>query len=408
MTPSYPIYLTLLTNGKITLRGLVKLGNAKIYSVVELANDRANNLLISTYENTDEILDYAFQLEEVDHGLGRLKLKKAADHSGISAEHLKYGGHLLRLWLVQILNAMVEFESIPESLNLATLTPVYKGGGKDPLERGSYRGISVTPVISKLFKILILMMLEPHLQDLGIPHPNQTGYQKHTSCTDAIFSTAEMMSHYLEKGENMYLCCYDLHKAFDSVEYGVLLCRLYGMGINAKCWRLIRAWYSAPKCQVQLNDQFTLQRGVRQGSVLSPILFLLVMDPLLREMESLGLGASFAGLYLGASAHADDVRTVTSSLLCLRQQVDLVQNFASRNGLMLNIQKCKVMMASSISSAGRVLCSIDSTELVAKTSLKCFGFWWSWNLSAKVAIDESIKSQDVLSLCTAPRCFRES
>ena len=97
--------------------------------------------------------------------------------------------------------------TIPESLNLTTF---YKGAGKDPLERGSYRGISVTPVISKLFEILILMRLEPHLQDLGIPHPNQTGYQKHTSCTDAIFSTAEMMSHYLEKGENMYLCCCDL------------------------------------------------------------------------------------------------------------------------------------------------------------------------------------------------------
>ena len=75
-------------------------------------------------------MDYAFQLEEVDHGLRRLKSKKAADHSGISAEHLKYGGHLLTLWFVQILNAMVEFESIPESLILATLTPIYKGVAK--------------------------------------------------------------------------------------------------------------------------------------------------------------------------------------------------------------------------------------------------------------------------------------
>ena len=75
--------------------------------------------------------------------------------------------------------------------------------------------------------------------------------------------------------------------------------------------------YLAPKCQVQLygtlSNQFSLQRGVRQGSVLSLILFLLVMDPLLREMESLHLGPSFAGLCLGASAHADYVRTLTSS-----------------------------------------------------------------------------------------------
>ena len=90
------------------------------------------------------------------------------------------------------------------------------------------------------------------------------------------------------------------------------------------------------------------------------------MDPL-REMESLGFGTSFTGLYLGASALADDVRTVTTSLLCLREKVDLVQSFASRK---LNIQKCEVMMASSTSSAGRVLCS---TELVAKASLGCGG-----------------------------------
>ena len=231
------------------------------------------------------------------------------------------------------------------------------------MERGSYRDISVTPVLSKLLEILILLRLEPYLQELGILHTNQTGYRRHTSCADAIFSTAKRMAHYLKQREIIYLCCYDLQKTFDSVEYGVLLCRLYDEGINAKLWRLLRAWYLAPKCQVQLNstlsNQFSLQRGVRQGLVHSPILFLLVMDPLLREMESLHLGPSFAGLYLGASAHADDVRTLTSSLLCLKQQVDLVQDFASRNDLLLNIQKCEVMAASSACNTGSVLCSLD-------------------------------------------------
>ena len=125
------------------------------------------------------------------------------------------------------MNAIINLESIPEHLNLAILSPVYKGAGKDPLERGSYRGISVTSVISKLLETLILLRLELHLQELGIPHSNQTGYRRYTSCADAIFSTAELMSHYLEQRENIYLCCYDLQKAFDSVEYGILLCRLY-------------------------------------------------------------------------------------------------------------------------------------------------------------------------------------
>ena len=151
-------------------------------------------------------------------------------------------------------------------------------------------------------------------------------------------------------------------------------------------------WYTEPKSMVKLNGslshQFSLCRGVRQGSVLSPILFLLVMDPLLQQMESKNLGPSLAGQFMGASAHADDVRTVTSSLHCLEKQAGLVQTFAHQNGLSLNIQKCEVMIASSICKAEKVSVSIESMNIVAKKSL---GFWWSWDLSAKVAIEEAIK-----------------
>ena len=103
------------------------------------------------------------------------------------------------------------------------------------------------------------------------------------------------------------------------------------------------------------------------------------------------LGPSFAGLYLGASAHADDVRTVTSSLQCLRQQVDFVQSFATQNGLKLNIQKCEVMIAASICNAGKVVCSIGPDELIARSSVKRLGFWWSWDLSTRAAVEESIQ-----------------
>ena len=114
------------------------------------------------------------------------------------------------------------------------------------------------------------------------------------------------------------MCFYDLQKAFDSVQYPVLLKRLYEAGINGRAWRLIRDWYSKPKSRVRVNGQLTppitMERGVLQGSVLSPVLFLLVMDPLLRCLKSRGLGPSISDTYAGAFAHADDIRTVTTSL----------------------------------------------------------------------------------------------
>ena len=81
----------------------------------------------------------------------------------------------------------------------------------------------------------------------------------------------------------MFSCAYDLPKAFDSVEYSVLLERLFEVGINRNLWRLLNNWYEEVSCYVRIDgkspEKFRVERGVRQGSVLSPSLFLLVMDP---------------------------------------------------------------------------------------------------------------------------------
>ena len=89
------------------------------------------------------------------------------------------------------------------------------------------------------------------------------------------------------------MCLYDLCKAFDSVEYPVLLTRLREAAVAGRTWRIIRDWYVGRKCRVRLggklSQEFHVQRGVKQGSVLSPALFLLVMDPLLRQLQASGL-----------------------------------------------------------------------------------------------------------------------
>ena len=91
-------------------------------------------------------------------------------------------------------------------------------------------------------------------------------------------------------------CFYDLEKAFDSVEYCVLLHHLFRSGINGKTWRIIRYFYTNPRAQVRsgngLSEVINLERGVRQGSVLSPLLFLLVMDSLLIDLAHAEAGVS--------------------------------------------------------------------------------------------------------------------
>ena len=74
--------------------------------------------------------------------------------------------------------------------------------------------------------------------------------------------------------------------------------------------------------------------------MLSPVLFLLVMDPLVRGLEANHLGPSLHDAYVGAFAHADDIRTITSNLSTLKQQMEFIQKFCTDNALTLNLSKC--------------------------------------------------------------------
>ena len=90
------------------------------------------------------------------------------------------------------------------------MIPLYKGGGKDPLDTNSDRGITVSPALAKVLESLIHGRLSDVLAESGLPHTNQTAYQKNVSCAEAIFSTLEIVSNHCREGDRMYMCFYDL------------------------------------------------------------------------------------------------------------------------------------------------------------------------------------------------------
>ena len=205
---------------------------------------------------------------------------------------------VLFTWLLKTLNSIIELEAIHSTLKCGSITPIYKGGGKDPLDQNSYRGITVASVMAKVLESFILGRLNTVLLEAGVPHVNQTAYRRGVGCTDAIFATQETIAKHVREGSAVHMCLYDLQKAFGSVEFPVLLDHLFSI---EKTWRIIKSWYEGGSCCVKVEDRlsnaFPVQRGVRQGSVLSPTLFLLVMDPLLKKLETASLGLKINDLY---------------------------------------------------------------------------------------------------------------
>ena len=157
-----------------------------------------------------------------------------------------YGGKALKIWLKKIFNCIIVLEEVPDCLKEGLVIPIYKKQGKDPLLPSSYRGITLSSVVSKLLEIILLQQLSPFLEEQGFPDQLQTAYQKGISCMDAIFATQETLLHHLKEGGQPYLCLFDIEKAFGSTEIPILLQHLFELGVNGKLWRLINLCLSRP------------------------------------------------------------------------------------------------------------------------------------------------------------------
>jgi len=197
-----------------------------------------------SHGNCDDILDSEICAEEIEAALKSMKKGKSGGADGLSPEHLAYGGETLKCWLRKVFNIILSLEEIPDCLKEGILIPIYKKQGKDPLLPSSYRGITLSSVVSKLLEIILLQRLSPLLVEQGFPDQLQTAYQKGISCMDAIYATQEAITHSLKEGGKPYLCLFDIEKAFDSVEIPILLQGLYELGVNGKYWRLIKEWYT--------------------------------------------------------------------------------------------------------------------------------------------------------------------
>ena len=133
-----------------------------------------------------------------------------------------------------------------------------------------------------MLEIALTQKITPILDDVHSPQLTKMAYRRGPSCQD---SRMEGIANFVNDKEKVYTYFYDLASAFDTVEFSALLEELFQAGIRGKSLRLIRNWYTNLVSQVKvfayISRPFNISRGICQGSVLSPTLFNLVLDPLL-------------------------------------------------------------------------------------------------------------------------------
>ena len=111
----------------------------------------------------------------------------------------------------------------------------------------------------------------------------------------------EAIQHIRERGRKAYVALLDVRKAFDTVWHDGLFHKLYQMGIKDHTWRLLRKWYSSSSCSVlwkgQCSRPFLINQGVKQGAILSPLLYSIYLNDLLVELQQSNLGHALRTIF---------------------------------------------------------------------------------------------------------------
>jgi len=174
----------------------------------------------------------------------------------------------------------------PEDWQKAVIVPIWKKKG-NKRDCGTYRGISLLSHSGKIYAKILERRLRPII-DPQLSHC-QFGFRRNKGCTDAIFTLRQMCEKTIEFNKDLNIVFVDQEKAFDRVNRDTLWKVLERYGTDKQLLRNIMAFYEQSQGAVRttsgLTEWFKINSGVRQGCVLSPLLFIAYMDNITQDAK---------------------------------------------------------------------------------------------------------------------------
>ena len=237
----------------------------------------------STYEididfSNDLISDFALDERNIYHALKNLNPNKSKGPDNINGLLLKNFAQSISYPLTILFNISFRTGSLPTEWKMVNIDPVYKKGDKNCIE--NYRPIPLTCIVSKIFEKCIRDELLSHCKDLI--YDTQHGFMPNKSCVTQLVPFSHDISLGLNVGELIDVY-FDFAKAFDSINHDIILHKLkYQFGIDGHMFKFIKEYLRGRKQRVFVNRKFSsildVKSGVPQGSILGPLLFVLVIN----------------------------------------------------------------------------------------------------------------------------------
>lgn len=307
--------------------------------------------------------------QELNEAIKKLKNGKAPGHDKITSEMIKQLGQTGKGLLLQLLNKTWEEESIPQDWEIGIILPIFKKG--DNKECKNYRGITLLSTVLKVYEQILNNRLKEQIEHTL--SEAQSGFRKGRSAQDHIFTLQQIIRKKKEKSKSVYLAFLDMEKAFDRVPRKKIWESLHRRGADGKLIKSIQSLYKRTQNYVisknRKSELFTTQEGLRQGGGLSPSLFIVFMDEIIREcnqkVNKLNVGhRNLETIQISECVFADDVAIMTNTETHLQENIDIWNTILKKYSMKINKEKTKVMAVAENGRTIQIQIENDTLEQV--------------------------------------------
>jgi hypothetical protein len=272
--------------------------------------------------------------KDVSARLRKVKKGSAAGPDGVSkTDIMRITGHanLLAKWFSVIL--ISDFYPDEWRRNRTTLIPK---PGKDPNLAANYRPITVSSMISRIYSGI----LDGKLRSLVVLDKRQKGFVAESGCAVncLILDTALRLA---RQGRVLVISQLNIRKAFDTVPHQGLVPELVRAGCPGELAEVIAEMYTGVTTSLGVDGSslVSLKRVVKQGDPLFPLLFNLLMDPLIKKLSRDFPGFRIGDTSVSVLAFAGDLILLAGSIVEAQDQLNCVSEFLDGLGMSLSPDK---------------------------------------------------------------------
>ena len=314
--------------------------------------------------------------------IGRMKTTGSVDDLGLSQVDMKKLARALVTPLTSIINLSLETGIYPEVWKCARVVPCPKIG-KDHSKVESFRPLSMLLPFGKLCEMVVKDQLQEHASRTGFVPASQHGYQRGRSCDTAIGQAMRAVDENVRKSRLCAIVMYDYSAAFDLVDSRLLDDKLRLMGCSRRVRKWVRSYLSDRTILVEVGGEksrkIILEYGSPQGSVLSPLLFIVLISDMELNMPGVMIG------YCDDSTNILQADTIEELRKCCEESISKMDEYASMMGLCLNLGKTEAMCFGK-NKLGNL--RVRGEVIEESESMKFLGVWISKRRSLKTHIDK--------------------